>query len=171
MLIGVSIHYLISGFYWYYIGMEIKHSLPDLEQIIRARRPLKNSFEKTQQTLSSAERFAVYVTHHVGSIKFFSILMVWSLGWLIWNLFGPTHLRFDPAPAFVIWLFLSNIIQLILLPLILIGQNLENRHTNMQAEEDYQINKHSEEEIKIIIGHLENQNELMLEILRKLDRN
>ncbi len=151
--------------------MEIKHSLPDLEQIIRSRRPLKNAFVKTQATLSASERFAVYVTHHVGSIEFFGILVVWSIGWLLWNLVGPVALRFDPAPAFVIWLFLSNIIQLILLPLILIGQNLENRHTNMQAEEDYQINKHSEEEIKIIIGHLENQNELMLEIMRKLDRS
>ncbi|HRH25521.1 MAG TPA: DUF1003 domain-containing protein [Parcubacteria group bacterium] len=151
--------------------MEIKHTLPDLEQIIRARHPLKNSFVKTQETLSSAERFAVYVTHHVGSFRFFTILLIWSFLWLAWNLFGPVELRFDPAPAFVIWLFLSNIIQLILLPLILIGQNLENRHTNMQAEEDYQVSKHSEEEIKIIIGHLENQNELMLEIMRKLDRN
>ncbi|MEK7194539.1 MAG: DUF1003 domain-containing protein [Patescibacteria group bacterium] len=149
--------------------MEIKHSLPDLESILRARKPITNTFEKTQQTLSGPERFAVYITHHVGSIEFFSILLVWSFGWLAWNLFGPIGLRFDPAPAFVIWLFLSNVIQLILLPLILIGQNLDDRHSNLRAEADYKVNKRAEEEIKVIIGHLENQNEMMLEILRKLD--
>lgn len=151
--------------------MEIKHSLPDLEQIVSRRRPIKNSFEKTQQTLSYSERFAVYITHHVGSIEFFFILALWSVGWLLWNLFGPVNLRFDPAPAFVVWLFLSNILQLILLPLIMIGQNLESRYSNMRAEGDFQINRQAEEEIKVVIGHLENQNELMLEVLRKLDRN
>ena len=151
--------------------MEIKHSLPDLEQIVSRRHQSKNAFEKTQQTLSVAERFAIYITHHVGSIEFFLILSFWSIGWLLWNLFGPLGWRFDPAPAFVIWLFLSNILQLILLPLIMIGQNLESRYSNMRAEEDFQINRRAEEEIKVVIGHLENQNELMLEVIRKLDRN
>ncbi len=151
--------------------MEIKHSLPELEEIVRARRPLKNAFEKTQKTLSASERFAVYITHHVGSVEFFLILVIWSVGWLIWNLFGPTEWRFDPAPAFVIWIFLSNVIQLVLLPLILVGQNLENRYSNMRAEEDFHINKRTEEEIKVVLGHLENQNELLLEILRKTDKN
>lgn len=150
--------------------MEIKHSLPDLDELMQKRRPLKNSFEATQQTLSSAERFAVYITHHVGSIEFFAILTLWSVGWLMWNLFGPAGYRFDPAPAFVIWLFLSNIIQLILLPLIMIGQNLDDRHSNLRAEADYKLNKRAEEEIKVIIGHLENQNELLLEIVRKIER-
>lgn len=151
--------------------MEIKHSLPELEEIVRARRPLKNAFEKTQKTLSASERFAVYITHHVGSIEFFVILALWSLGWLAWNLFAPVGLRFDPAPAFVIWLFLSNVLQLVLLPLILIGQNLEDRYTNMRAEEDFHINKRAEEEIKVVLGHLENQNELLLEIIRKIEKN
>jgi uncharacterized membrane protein len=149
--------------------MEYKHILPDLEEIVRSRRPLKNAFVKMQQTLTPSERFAVYVTHHVGSIEFFSILLVWSIGWLLWNIFAPTGWRFDPAPAFVIWIFLSNVIQLVLLPLILIGQNLENRYANMRSEEEYQLNKHADEEGKIVIAHLENQNELLLQIIRKIE--
>ncbi len=150
--------------------MEIKHHLPNLEEVVSRRKPIRNSFEATQKTLSASERFVVYITHHVGSIEFFSILVIWSIGWLIWNLLGPVSLRFDPAPAFVIWIFLSNIIQLVLLPLIMIGQNLDDRHSNLRAEADYRLNKQAEEEIKVIIGHLENQNELLLEVLRKIEK-
>jgi uncharacterized membrane protein len=149
--------------------MEFKHSLPSLEEVVRERRPVKNSFSATQETLSKTEKFAMYVTHHVGSVEFFTILVVWSFGWLLWNLFAPIGLRFDPAPAFVIWIFLSNVLQLILLPLIMVGQNLEGRHSNLRAEADYRVNKRSEREIEVIIAHLENQNELLLEIARKID--
>lgn len=150
--------------------MEIKHSLPELEEVVRVRRPIKNTIEATQRTLSGSEKLAVYIAHHVGSIHFFFIFLIWSIGWLLWNLFAPLPYRFDPAPAFVIWLFLSNVVQLILLPLILIGQNLEDRHTNIRATADYQLAKRNEEETKILIGHMENQNELLLEIMRKLER-
>ncbi len=101
---------------------------------------------------------------------FFFILAFWTLGWLLWNLWAPLELRFDPAPAFVIWLFASNVLQLILLPLIMIGQNLEGKFAESRAEEDFEINKKSEQEIEVVIAHLENQNELLLELARKIDR-
>lgn len=80
---------------------------------------------------------------------------------------APRELRFDPAPAFVIWLFISNVLQLILLPLIMVGQNLEGRHAEMRAEEDYKINKRSEKEIETIIAHLENQNDMLVHLIKK----
>lgn len=101
---------------------------------------------------------------------FFFILALWTLGWLFWNLYGPLEWRFDPAPAFVIWLFTSNIIQLVLLPLIMVGQNLEGKFAERRAEADFEINQKTEHEVEIIIAHLENQNELLLELIRKIDK-
>lgn len=92
------------------------------------------------------------------------------MSWLCWNIFAPAQYHFDPAPAFVIWLFTSNIIQLILLPLIMIGQNIESKFSEKRAQEDYEINLKAEQEIEVIIAHLENQNELLLELTRKIDR-
>jgi len=106
----------------------------------------------------------------VGSMGFFFLLAIWTFAWLFWNLYAPLHLRFDPAPAFVIWLFASNIIQLVLLPLIMVGQNIEGKFAEHRAQEDFEINKKSEHEIEVIIAHLENQNELLLELMRKIDR-
>src|SRR3989344_2951106 len=107
--------------------MEYKHNPPTLAELRTYRKPIKHPRIEAGATFSPWERFAVKITKSVGTIGFFFVLTVWTLGWLLWNLFGPIELRFDPAPAFVIWLFTSNIIQLVLLPLIMVGQNLEGK--------------------------------------------
>ncbi len=123
-----------------------------------------------RSNFSSLERFALKITRGVGTMGFFFILTFWTIGWIIWNLYAPVALRFDPAPAFVIWIFASNIIQLVLLPLIMAGQNLEGKFAERRAEADFEINKKAEHEIEVIIAHLENQNELLIELARKIDR-
>jgi uncharacterized membrane protein len=100
---------------------------------------------------------------------FFLIIFSWTALWLSWNMFAPKHLRFDPFPAFVLWLFLSNMIQIFLMPLIMIGQNLQGRHAEIRAESDLEVNVKAEREIETILLHLENQNKMMLEILKKLE--
>ena len=78
-------------------------------------------------------------------------------------------MKFDPYPAFVLWLFISNMIQIFLMPLIMVGQNLQSAHSELRAEEDFTINKKAETEIETILMHLENQNELILQILNRLE--
>ena len=85
-------------------------------------------------------------------------------------MFAPIEMRFDPAPAFVIWIFVSNILQLVLLPVIMVGQNIEGRAAEWRAQMDFDINKKAEHEVEVIIAHLENQNELLLELIRKVER-
>lgn len=151
--------------------MEFKHNLPSLQELISARRGLHPATRKQGKLkLSRLEKFALSVTRAVGTMGFFFILTTWTIGWLMWNLYAPAEMRFDPAPAFVIWLFMSNIIQLILLPLVMVGQNLEAKFADQRAEEDFEINKKAEREIEVIIAHLENQNEMMLEVMRKMEK-
>ncbi len=150
--------------------MEFKHVLPTLEEIKNARPILRDPKNETKLEMTPLERFAVYITHKVGSVGFFFLLVLWSIGWLLWNLYGPQELRFDPAPAFVVWLFLSNVLQLILLPLIMVGQNLEGRHSEIRAEADFEINKKSEKEIETIIAHLENQNDMLVHLIKKAEK-
>lgn len=147
--------------------MEYKHNPPTLAELRHARRPVKNDRIQHLMTLTSSEKFAVYMHRMVGSLGFFFLILVWTLLWLAWNMFAPVPFRFDPAPAFVIWLFASNILQLVLLPVIMVGQNIEGRAAEWRAQMDFEINQKAEREVEIIIAHLENQNELLLEILRK----
>ena len=51
-----------------------------------------------------------------------------------WHLLPKISDRFDPAPAFVMWLFISNMIRILLMPLIMVGQNLLSRHSEMRTE-------------------------------------
>ena len=114
------------------------------------------------------DKLALWITEHVGSMGFFIIIFLWTLVWLAWNTLVPVQLRFDPYPAFVLWLFISNMIQIFLMPLIMIGQNLQARHAELRAEQDFLINKKAEIEIETILLHLENQNDLILQILKHI---
>ena len=150
--------------------MEFKHHLPTLAELRETRKPIHNDRIRHLQTLSWSERFAVFIHRLVGSLRFFFLIFVWTIIWLGWNMLAPLEFRFDPAPAFVIWLFASNIFQLILLPVIMVGQNIEGRAAEWRAQMDFDINKKAEREIEVIIAHLENQSEMLLELIHKIDR-
>jgi uncharacterized membrane protein len=106
----------------------------------------------------------------VGSMGFFMLIFIWTTCWLGFNTLAPESMRFDPYPAFVLWLFMSNMIQIFLMPLIMIGQNLQSDHAEARAEADFDVNVRAEEEIETILMHLESQNKLMMEILERLDK-
>jgi len=122
-----------------------------------------------KKRLTRLEKLASWITENVGSMGFFFIIFGWTVAWLGWNTLAPKAVRFDPYPAFVLWLFLSNVIQIFLMPLIMVGQNIQSSHAELRAEEDFEINKKAELEVETILLHLESQNELMLKILHKLN--
>lgn len=151
--------------------MENKHKLITLEEVKKNRKILRNPVAETKLNLTPLESFALSITRHVGSMGFFIFLSLWTLVWFLWNIFAPIDQRFDPGPAFVIWLFISNMIQLVLLPLVMVSQNIEGKVADKRAQEDFEINQKSEREIEVIIAHLENQNDLLLDIRNKIDKN
>jgi len=141
-----------------------------LEELKKLRKPMRNVNVEHHQHLSKLERLALWITQHVGTMGFFLIIFGWTVLWLSWNIFAPKQLQFDPFPAFVLWLFISNMIQIFLMPLIMIGQNLQGRHQEARAELDFEVNTKAEREIETILQHLENQNQLILDILHKLEK-
>ena|SRR3989344_2471994 len=140
------------------------HSPLSINQLREKRHPVRNVNIEHRERLSTLERFAVAVTETIGTMGFFIILFFWTIGWISWNVLAPIEMRFDPYPAFVFWLFISNMIQLMFLPLILVGQNLQSKHAEARAEADYELNVQAEEEIETILQHLENQNDLIFKI-------
>jgi uncharacterized membrane protein len=58
-------------------------------------------------------------------------------------------------------------IQIFLMPLLLIGQNLQGKHNEIRAQNDFEVNTKAEKEIELVLQHLEYQNELILRILEK----
>ncbi len=123
-----------------------------------------------KKNLSKLESLAIFVTERIGTMGFFFIILIWTIGWLGWNIFAPQKLKFDPFPAFVLWLFISNLIQIHLMPLIMVGQNIQGKHAELRAQHDFETDTKAEKEIETILLHLENQQELILKILNKLEK-
>ena len=137
----------------------------NLEELKKLRAPIRNANIAYKESLTPLETFALWITERVGHLGFFFVIVAWTALWLLWNTLAPASARFDPFPAFVLWLFISNMIQIFLMPLIMIGQNLQGRHAEARAQADFDVNVKAEREIEAILQHLEIQNDLILKIL------
>ena len=147
-----------------------KNNPQTLAELKKLLKPVKNIYTAKAIKLSRLDRIACWITERVGSMGFFIIIFSWSAVWLLWNTLGPVSLRFDPYPAFVLWLFISNLIQILLMPLIMVGQNQQTNHADIRAQADFEVNVKAEIEIENILLHLENQNALILKILEHLEK-
>lgn len=135
---------------------------------LRRKTVVRNVNLEHQKQLTRLERLALTITKRVGTMGFFLLIFVWTVCWLGWNFLAPKALQFDPPTAFVLWLFISNMIQILLMPLIMVGQNLQGDHAELRAESDYEVNVKAEREIEAMLQHLEQQTQLLLTITTHL---
>lgn len=140
-----------------------------LEEVRKRRHPPRDINKEIAKGVGPLDKLAVWITSRVGTMGFFLTIFVWTVLWLGWNLLAPKSLQFDPPTAFVFWLFISNLIQLLLMPLIMVGQNVLGRHAELRAEHDLEVNVKAEEEIEVILRHLEYQNAILIALMKKLD--
>lgn len=136
--------------------------------------PVRNANEVHAEQLSPLEVLATKITDKVGSMGFFFIILGWTVIWTGYNI-SATELKFlhwrsfDPFPAFVAYLLISNVIQILLMPLIMVGQNVQARHTEIRAELDFEINQKAEKEIMTVLHHLEHNTKLLLHLMKHLE--
>lgn len=151
--------------------MAMSYKVVESLESIKARfGPPKDTNKIHKSKLSKLELLAVFVTERIGTMGFFFIILGWTVIWLGWNMFAPSNFRFDPYPAFVLWLFISNLIQIHLMPLIMVGQNIQGKHEELRAQHDLETDIKAEKEIEAILMHLENQQEIMLKILKRVEK-
>jgi CRP-like cAMP-binding protein len=142
--------------------------------LLVSQRATRNANIVHEQSLSSIDRFAIAITDKVGSIGFFLIIAGWTVLWTGYNILASEvpslHWpAFDPFPAFVAYLLISNVIQILLMPLIMVGQNLQGRHSETRAELDFEVNQKAEKEILATLLHLERNTDLLLQLMQHLD--
>ncbi|HEY1752751.1 MAG TPA: DUF1003 domain-containing protein [Caulobacteraceae bacterium] len=141
---------------------------PSLHEVRRRRKPPRNVHKEVEGNLSPLNKVALAITNKVGTFGFFLLIFAWTVIWLGWNTLGPAKARFDPAMGFVLYLFVCNVIQILLMPLIMVGQNLQGMHSEARAEHDLEVNVKAEQEIEVILQHLEYQNEILMRMVAKL---
>lgn len=102
--------------------------------------------------LTKTDKLALFITNKIGTMGFFYICVI-----LV------TVPLFLPPTMPIVQYISSGYLQLILLPLILVSQNLQNRHAEIRAQRDYETNIKAEMEI-------EKDHKLMLEVLKRLEK-
>ena len=135
----------------------MKHQPKTLKHLKEAAKPIVNANDSHVENLKLTDKIALWITNKVGTFPFFIFTICLSMSpFMIPSLM--------PAVQFISSAFL----QLILLPLIMIGQNLQSKHSEERADATYNATIRSEENIENVHKHLENQNEVLEEILKKL---
>lgn len=151
------------------LDAEHKKQKPLTLEVFRERRkPIPNTNLLFKEKLSNIDKFAVWITQKVGTMGFFLVVAIWTILWLGWNMLAPEELQFDKPMGFVFWLFISNLLQILLMPLIMVGQNIQGRHSELRAEHDLEINVKAEQEIEVVIHHLEYQNDILIAMVKKM---
>ena len=135
--------------------------------------PVVNANDVYQQGLSPLDKLAATITDKIGSMGFFLLILTWTILWTGYNILaskmpGLHWKSFDPFPAFVAYLLISNVIQILLMPLIMVGQNVQSRHSEIRAQLDFEINQKAEKEIVVILKHLEHNTNLVIQLMRHL---
>ena len=148
------------------LGDQITDLVGDLQKHFSK---VQNPNDTFQESLKPSQKLALFVTEHVGTMGFFFIILSWTLFWLAWNILAPKGLKWDPYPAFVLWLIISNILQILLMPLLLIGQNIQGMRTDIRGEHDFETDERAEKEIKTVLLNFQKQEKLILQILDKVE--
>ena len=110
------------------------------------------------------ERAADWVAEQMGSWRFIIAQSVLLVIWVIINIFGIIE-RWDPYPFILLNLLLS-LQAAYTAPIIMMSQNRQGDLDRLRSVHDFQINVKAEEEIRVMLQHLEAQNEVLKELLR-----
>ena len=118
---------------------------------------IRNANKENKESMSITDKISLWITNKVGTFGFFLFTICLTIAPFI-----------KPDLMVAVQFISSAFLQLVLLPLIMIGQNLQSQHAETRAEADYEIDKKAELEIETILQHLEQQSEIMIKILDRL---
>jgi uncharacterized membrane protein len=121
----------------------------------------KNPNQIHKDSLSLNEKIALKATKAFGSMPMFYLFFVWALLPLI-----PFLNQFQAAILYVS----AGIIQLIALPLITVGQNLQSRHAEVRAEEEYKTTNTTYHDTEYIMRRLDAQDEELLKQSKMIEQ-
>jgi len=128
---------------------------------------IRNLNLEIEKRLTIGQRAADAVANGMGSWRFISIQSGMLVAWIILNIVALiTH--WDPYP-FILLNLVMSFQAAYAAPIIMMSQNRQVQKDRLAAEHDYQINTKAEEEIKAILTHLDYQDDLILQVLHRME--
>jgi uncharacterized membrane protein len=142
---------------WHQMRIRHQHSHPPIRNV--------NELEGADKSLGA--RAADGFANAVGSWNFIIIQSIILVFWITLNVTAWME-HWDPYPFILLNLALS-FQAAYAAPIIMMSQNRQAVKDRLMAEQDYFVNTKAEEELKAVMHHLETQDDLMLDILRRLE--
>jgi uncharacterized membrane protein len=138
--------------------------------------PVRNVIVEHEEQLALGQRVADRVALMVGSWPFIIIQSALFLVWVAINFYlvftemkHPGSLKaWDPYPFILLNLVLS--FQAAYTgPVVMMSQNRQTEKDRLMAQHDYEINQKAEEELEVVMDHLEHQDRLILDAIARLE--
>jgi uncharacterized membrane protein len=134
---------------------------------VHRHKPVININQIDADKLTSGQRIADRLATVMGSWPFIIVQSIILAIWISLNVIGYMN-HWDPYPFILLNLALS-FQAAYAAPIIMMSQNRQAAKDRLMAEQDYEINCKAEDELKSIMNHLEQQDEVMLDILRRME--
>jgi uncharacterized membrane protein len=134
---------------------------------VHRHKPVININRVDAEKLTSGQRIADRLATVMGSWPFIIVQSIILTIWISLNVIGYIN-HWDPYPFILLNLALS-FQAAYAAPIIMMSQNRQAAKDRLMAEQDYEINLKAEDELKSIMNHLEQQDEVMLDILRRME--
>src|SRR5579863_2682563 len=134
---------------------------------VHRHKPVININQVDAEKLTAGQRIADKLAAVMGSWPFIIVQSVLLAVWICVNVAGYIH-HWDPYPFILLNLALS-FQAAYAAPIIMMSQNRQAAKDRLMAEQDYVVNIKAEEEVKSIMAHLEQQDEVMIDILRRIE--
>ncbi|MEW5841974.1 MAG: DUF1003 domain-containing protein [Bacteroidota bacterium] len=128
---------------------------------------IKNVNQILDERRTAGQRAADSFAAVMGSWKFLIIQSIILVLWIVMNIAAYVN-HWDPYPFILLNLFLS-LQAAYTAPVIMMSQNRQAERDRLEAHNDFNVNVKAEEEVRLIIEHLESQNKALQEIDKQLN--
>lgn len=123
----------------------------------------RNVNDMHAERLSTNDRIAVWISKNVGTMICAYVFAAIGIGSLVGALTNNATL------ALLCGSLSSYFLQLVLLPIIMVGQNVQGRHAELQAEEAFKTTMSTYHDIEQIMQHLSAQDAELLRHAKMLE--
>jgi uncharacterized membrane protein len=150
------------------IGREIEDIARDLIKHQHDHPPVRDLNREVERRLTFYDRVADDFARLVGSWVFVLVQVGIMVLWIALNAIGLIR-PWDRYP-FAFLNFILSLEAAIWVSIVLMALNRIADRDRLRAQQDYELDVKSEEELKALMNHLMHQDEILLQIVNRLDR-
>src|SRR5579872_1918078 len=150
------------------IGREIEDIARDLIKHQHDHPPVRDLNREVERKLTFQDRVADDFARLVGSWIFVLVQAGIMVLWILLNAIGLIR-PWDRYP-FAFLNFILSLEAAIWVSIVLMALNRIADRDRLRAQQDYEVDVKAEEELKALMNHLMHQDEILLQIVNRLDR-